>query len=93
MKVEWADDALKDLDRLHNYLLTFSEAIADEAILTILENGDELITHPELGRAYQNGLKYRELVIPFRRRGYILRYRIIPESIIILRIWHGLEDR
>lgn len=35
----------------------------------------------------------RELFIPFGQRGYILRHRLQGETIIILRIWHGLEER
>ncbi|MDB2439728.1 type II toxin-antitoxin system RelE/ParE family toxin [Hellea sp.] len=93
MKIDWDPLALDDLDRLHDYLLEFSETAADDAIMTILDASDKLLKHPALGRPYKDKSQYRELVIPFGQRAYILRYHPLNDTIIILRIWHGLEER
>jgi hypothetical protein len=35
----------------------------------------------------------RELIVPFGRSAYVLRYALLPmtDEIVILRIWHGRE--
>lgn len=53
-----------------------------------------LTTLPERGRpAGTPGV--RELVVPFGRGGYVLRYMYRPQAdeIIVLRVWHGREAR
>jgi plasmid stabilization system protein ParE len=37
----------------------------------------------------------RELVVPFGRSAYVLRYAHVPETdeLVVLRIWHGREQR
>lgn len=37
----------------------------------------------------------RQVIVRFGRRGYIVRYRILPpdDAIFITRIWHGREAR
>jgi len=49
---------------------------------------------PERGRQSGAG-DTRELVVPFGRSAYIVRYAILTEAkeIVILRVWHGREQR
>ncbi|MDO9474042.1 MAG: type II toxin-antitoxin system RelE/ParE family toxin [Caulobacter sp.] len=35
----------------------------------------------------------RELIIPFGAGGYIIRYRVRDQTVVIARIFHSLEDR
>ena len=37
----------------------------------------------------------RELIVPFGQSNYVLRYayRAQTEEVIVLRIWHGREER
>jgi len=49
---------------------------------------------PERGRpAVRPG--YPELIVPFGRGAYVIRYRIDydRDSVVIVRIWHGRELR
>jgi len=49
---------------------------------------------PERGRpAARRG--YRELIVPFGRGAYVIRYRIDYDrnTVVIVRIWHGRELR
>lgn len=39
-----------------------------------------------------DGLR-RELYLPFAGGAYILRYRLEGDSVIIIRVWHGREQR
>jgi plasmid stabilization system protein ParE len=42
-----------------------------------------------------HGTRYRELIAPFGRAAYILRYFVDDErgEVIVLRIWHSREQR
>ncbi len=35
----------------------------------------------------------RELFIPFGSGFYVLRYFLTSDTVIIVRVWHGREDR
>jgi plasmid stabilization system protein ParE len=49
---------------------------------------------PERGRPAEKA-GYRELVAPFGRGAYVIRYRIDygRDTVVIARIWHGREQR
>jgi len=50
-----------------------------------------LETLPALGRPISDDR--REFFVSFGRRGYVVRYRIDEDMLLILRIWHSLEAR
>jgi plasmid stabilization system protein ParE len=52
---------------------------------------DSLSEMPGRGYNLAGGLK--QLHVPFGKRGYVIRYRIISDEVHILRVFHGLEDR
>jgi plasmid stabilization system protein ParE len=35
----------------------------------------------------------RQLVLRYGKSGYVIRYRVTDEAVIISRIWHGKENR
>lgn len=47
---------------------------------------------PERGRQAV-GFRGRELFVPFGGRGYIIRYRVEDNRVIIARVFHSLERR
>jgi hypothetical protein len=51
-----------------------------------------LVTHPDIGPRLE-GRDDRELFIHFGQRGNVMRYRLNGDDIVILRIWHALEER
>ena len=36
---------------------------------------------------------HRELMVPFSSSGYVVRYRVDPDAVVIARIFHMREDR
>jgi plasmid stabilization system protein ParE len=52
-----------------------------------------LLEHPKIGRRMDDETPRRELIRPFAAGAYMLRYRIEGEAIVIVRVWHGREDR
>ena len=89
----WLPDAILDLQRLHAFLGDHSTDAANRLLLDLYRAAGSLVDFPELGRPYDRADSFRELVMPFGRRSYVLRYRITEENIIIVRVWHAFEDR
>jgi toxin ParE1/3/4 len=92
-KLIWAPGALDDLIRLREFLEPNNPKAAKNAAKSIVEAANLLLDHPHLGRPMDDMPEFNQLPIPFGQRGYVLRYRIDGDKIIILRIWHTREDR
>jgi plasmid stabilization system protein ParE len=89
----WLPDAVKGLDRLYQFLRANDPAAATLAMQRIREAVGILRDHPEVGRPYFPMPEFRELSIPFGSRGYVLRYRVTAEAVVVVRVWHSLEHR
>lgn len=91
--VRWLPDALDDLKRLHEFIAARNPDAAMRAVHTLLEAAESLSNFPEKGRVWDLATNFRELTVPFGARGYVIRYRFHEGEVIIVRVWHGLEDR
>lgn len=91
-RVELHAAADRDLDRLAAFLVPMSERAARTRSRKIREKLRALADAPFVGRQGPEP-SMRELVMRFGKSTYVARYRVTDEAIIILRIWHGLEDR
>jgi plasmid stabilization system protein ParE len=71
------------------------EVVSQNALSTpCLLRARSLTDSPERGRpATRSG--FRELVVPFGRGAYVIRYRIdrTRDAVVITRLWHGREQR
>lgn len=90
--VRWLPEALNDLKRLHAFIKPHSPAAAKRAVVTLIEATGRLAEIPEIGRPWDLEMEFRELPVRFGARGYIVRYRYVDGEVIILRVWHALED-
>jgi toxin ParE1/3/4 len=93
IEVVWRERALKDIDRLYNFLFEKNEDAAAKAAQVILRGSSLLEESPRLGRPMADGTQRRELFIPFGAGFYVLRYFLANEIVVIVRVWHGREDR
>ena len=59
----------------------------------ILAKARVLEHNPELGHPIGEGRTYRQLVLEVRRAKYVFRYRIDKDRIVMLRVFHGKEQR
>ena len=94
MKFIVSPAAVADLDRLRIFLSNKNDRAAQRAIAGIVRAIDSLALFPERGRP--SGIAgVRELIVPFGRSAYIVRFAHDPlrREIIILRVWHGREAR
>lgn len=93
-QVIWLPEAAADLDRLRDFLVSRNPGAAARVARQVLQGVKLLEKYPEAGRPVEDPSGFRDLFIPFGTRGYILRYRLTTnKSIIIVRVWHGREER
>lgn len=92
-KIAWRERALEDVRRLYDFLFEKNEEAAVKAAQIILRGSSLLEESPRLGRPMADGTGRRELFIPFRSGFYVLRYFLTSDTAVIVRVWHGREDR
>lgn len=88
----WSEAALADVVRLRRFIEPHNPDAARCAAEALKKGAALLLDHPGLGRRLA-GRQDRELDIPFGKRGYVMRYRLDGDDIVVLRIWHNLEKR
>ncbi|SRR5258708_10012128 len=92
-KVVWRERALEDINRLYDFLFKNNEEAAAKAAQVILRGSSLLEESPRLGRPMADRTQRRELFIPFGSGFYVLRYFLTNGIVVIVRVWHGREDR
>jgi plasmid stabilization system protein ParE len=94
-RLSWLPEALADLIRLREFIHVHNPAAAGRAANRIRETVGKLPDNPLIGKSVDDidDPTLRELFIPFGQGGYWLRYLVREENIIIVRIWHGRENR
>lgn len=91
-KLIWSLAARADLIRLRQFIEPHNPDAAKNAAQTLKKAATLIVQHPGIGKRLE-GRQDRELFVPFGHRGYVIRYRLDENAIVILKIWHGLEIR
>jgi toxin ParE1/3/4 len=86
-KIVWTDEAIDHLEAIVTYVSVYDPGAAERLGHRLIELADSLMEFPERGRDAGDGKREMTTVWP-----YILRYRVEPERVIILRIRHGARD-
>lgn len=85
MKILWTQLALRDVQRVWDYLLDARVSVAESVVVGIKKSVENLMYHPNMGRPGRiQGT--RELVVI--GTPYIVPYRIRGDSIQILAVVH-----
>jgi len=94
MRLIVSQAAAADLARLYEFLADKSPTAAARASANLVRAVRSLDIFPERGRP-SGTPNIRELIVPFGQSNYVLRYayRADAEEVIVLRIWHGREER
>jgi plasmid stabilization system protein ParE len=88
----WSPAALLDVQRLYRFLLPKSPDAARRAIKAIREAVKVLAHQPGVGRPVDDlPPEYREWVIDFGDSGYLARYRLAGDEVVILAVRHQRE--
>ena len=93
MRVLFAPTALLDLERLRDFLRPKNPAAAKRAAQVIVNTIKILERNPQIGRSVEgmDDLAYRELLIDFGDSGYVARYRLPVDAVIVLAVHHQRE--
>ena len=89
MEVKWLRRALADLDAIARYIERDNPEAARSLVRSVREKSKQLASFPFIGRASEKP-DTREFVV---HRHYLVSYRIRPERIEILQVWHTAQDR
>ena len=92
LSLVWSAAARADLIRLHAFILPHNPRAAKQSAKKILKATRLILDNPAIGTAIEGRQDY-ELFTPFGQNVYILRYQIIEQKIVILKIWHSRENR
>jgi plasmid stabilization system protein ParE len=88
----YAAQALRDLERLGDFLLQSDPQAARDTAMLVFEALELLTRHPEIGRKVHAG--QRELVISRGRTGYLALYRYLPQfdRVLVVALRHQRES-
>jgi len=91
-RVIFAPGALRDLERLREFLRPKNPAAAKRAAAVITKVVQTLGQHPQIGRPVEDmEAEYRELRIEFGDSGYIALYRYESDLVTVLALRHQKE--
>lgn len=86
MHIRWTTQASDDIVSIVKHIQEDSPAAARQVAQDIIASLEKLETFPHIGRTGKRGT--RELVTG----PYVVVYRVRPEFIELLHIWHGAQD-
>lgn len=91
-QIIFSPNALRDLDRLREFLRPKNPDAAKRAATAIAKSIRLLNQHPQAGRPVEDlSEEYRELLIDFGDSGYIAMYRYQDSLVTVLAIKHQKE--
>ncbi len=92
MRIDYTDVAISDLIRLRAFIAQHNPQAAKIAAAKLRIGIEKLAQQPRLGHPVMlapDSERTRDLVLP----PYIVRYTVLTQSLLILRIWHHKEAR
>ena len=88
----WSPQALLDVQRLYRFLALRNQDAAKRAIKAIRQDVKVLSLQPGMGRPAQDmNDEFRDWIIDFGDSGYVARYRLDAQYVIILAVRHQKE--
>jgi len=89
MRVILTAQAVADLRSIRSYVSQDSPRAADRLGRQLVEACETLTTHPNRGRqGLEPGTREYVAISP-----YVIAYRVQPDAVYVLHIWHGAQSR
>ena len=89
MKLKFTPRAIEDLKRLRAFIAEHNPDAANRISKRLRKSIRHLVENPQLGKAVEGLPEARDFIIG----PYLVRYIVIGETVIILKIWHGKESQ
>ncbi|HBX40808.1 type II toxin-antitoxin system RelE/ParE family toxin [Vibrio sp. 2026] len=91
-QVIFAPAAIRDLERLREFLRPKNPTAAERAAKAIIQGVQALGELPRIGRPIEDmPEEFRDWLIDFGDSGYVARYRIDGDTVVVLAIRHQKE--
>lgn len=95
MKLAFSREARGDVVRLRAFIAERDPTAAERAARRLIQGIERLVRHPPLGKRVDIS---PDQIAPEEIRDwlvgdYVIRYLIANDQIIVLRLWHGKENR
>ncbi len=95
MKLAYSREARDDLVRLRAFIAEHDPRAAERIARRLLQGIERLVRHPRLGKRVR--IAPQELA-PEEIRDwlvatYVVRYLVLSDQIVVVRVWHEKEDR
>lgn len=91
--IVWLPEALDDLNRIYAFLESKNPNAAARAVQAIFEAADSLAENPLRCPQLRTNPNRRKLRVFWGKRGYLIYFEIQDDTVYIIQIWQGLEDR
>ena len=89
MKFQFTASAQRDLIRLREFIADKNPSAAARISQRLRESIARITDQPEMGANVEDIPGVQDLI----SGDYIVRYAVLEETVYILRVWHGREDR
>jgi len=91
--IVWTEAAQVDLERHYDFLAANAPEVAARVVQAIVSAAESLAQNPRRGAIVEQASGLRKLLIRFGKVGFVLHYIILESDVVILRIYHGREQR
>lgn len=91
MKIRWLPETRADLDRIDSFWNSVDPSLGPRAARVILGLAESLEWFPERGRISLVDPATRELVGRFGDGAFILRYRVLGDTVLVVQVCHSNE--
>jgi plasmid stabilization system protein ParE len=91
VSIVWTPEAQDDVDRLADFVAAYDSGRADKIEEELSAAPKRLLEFPRRGSRFSQ-YDPRE-IREYRTGGYLLRYELREGDIVVLRVFHGREDR
>ncbi|MDZ7961396.1 MAG: type II toxin-antitoxin system RelE/ParE family toxin [Aulosira sp. DedQUE10] len=92
-QIVWTETAIDDLNRHYDFIKLNNPDAAARAIQAIVYTGESLQQNPCRGRIVDEIAGLRKVLVSFGQYGFIIHYVILEDDVVILRVYHGRENR
>ena len=92
MRLIYSQEAVADLTRLRAFIAERNPAAATRIATELIARIDRLRNFPEMGRGVTQAPD-PDTVRDFVFGRYVVRYTMHDSALVVLRVWHHLENR
>ena len=95
MKLAYSREARDDVVRLRAFIAAHDPRAAARIARRLLQGTGRLMRHPRLGKQVRIAPQEvaPEEIRDWLVAAYVVRYLMLGEQVVVLRVWHQKEDR